>query len=363
MARVLIVDDDEVNRSLLMACLEGSGHHLQQAGSGIEALALAEAMMPDLVLLDVMMPGIDGIETTRRLKKLAGGSFLPIILITARTDRDSKLIGLSAGADEFLPKPIDRPELLLRVRNLLRLRENEVALTQQNTQHAELHRFKDELSAMIVHDLKNPLAAVISNLEFALTGTDTFQNDTRESIDEAKVASRRALRIIESLLDVTRIEAGRLDLRRRPTNVSELLGTVVNQRTLLTRARDIQVNCRGDNQQRIDVDSDLILRVIENLFDNSVRYTPSGGRIELCSTADDEHACIRVGNTGPPIPQEFRRVIFEKYGQVAPTGRTNLGLGLYFCRLATEAHGGRIWVEDTPDFPTVFGLEFPMAKA
>ncbi len=362
-AQILIVDDDKLNRSLLMAMFEGSGHQMMQASSGSEAIALATVQIPDMVLLDVMMPGLDGFETTRRLKVLAGGLFLPIVLITARKEREAKLLGLASGADEFLSQPIDKTELLLRVSNLLRLREKEVLLAHQNTNYAELHRFKEEFSQLLTHDLRNPLAAVLLNLDFATNGDTPVDAEVRESLEQAGIGTQRALRIIDSLLDVTRIESGRLELRRRPTDIPHLLHSVVNQRTMLTRARDIKVECDASSHQSFDIDSDLILRVVENLFDNSVRHTPSGGRIGLSSTVNDQGTCIRVGNTGPSIPHEFRRVIFEKYGQGAKVGRANLGLGLYFCRLAAEAHGGRIWVEDTPEFPTVFVLQLPLAQA
>src|SRR5215813_9967528 len=144
MARILIVDDSAVNRELLHAYLEGSGHELVDAATGEEALEIAERTTCDLVLLDVMMPGIDGFETARRLKQLHVTDFLPVILVTSLADQASRVLGLEAGADEFLSKPVDAQELHVRIRSLLALRAKDIALSAQNLALTELDRFKTE---------------------------------------------------------------------------------------------------------------------------------------------------------------------------------------------------------------------------
>src|SRR5438445_5812976 len=148
MAKILIVDDEPVNRELLHAYLDGSDHELIDAASGEMALVLTKEQRPDLVLLDVMMPGLDGFETTRRLKAELTNELLPVVLVTALADHESRLRGLRAGADEFLTKPVDRHELLLRVSNLLSLRAHQVALVRRNVELIELQRFREEMSAM-----------------------------------------------------------------------------------------------------------------------------------------------------------------------------------------------------------------------
>src|SRR5262249_46527856 len=146
MARILVVDDSEVNRDLIHAFLEGEAYVLFDASSGEEALEVAARAPPDLVLLDVMMPGIDGFETARRLKKAAGEDFLPVILLTSLSDQESRVRGLETGADEFLTKPVNAQELHARIRSLLRLRAKERALAEQNLRLLELDRFKNDMS-------------------------------------------------------------------------------------------------------------------------------------------------------------------------------------------------------------------------
>ena len=152
MSCILIVDNDPLNRELLHAHLDGDGNTLLEAESGESALALAATHPPDIVLLDVMMPGIGGFRTARILKERAGARFLPIILLTSLNDTLSRVEGLNHGADDFLTKPFDGVELKLRIRNLLALREKETAVF-------ELARFREEMSQLLVHDLKGPLSA------------------------------------------------------------------------------------------------------------------------------------------------------------------------------------------------------------
>jgi two-component system sensor histidine kinase/response regulator len=360
MATLLIVDDEPLNRELLHAYLDGLDHQVVDAASGEEALAVAAKARPDLVLLDVMMPGLDGFETTRRLKSAFKDELLPVVLVTALADHDSRLRGLRAGADEFLTKPVDRHELLLRVSNLLSLRSHQVTLQRRNVELVELQRFRDEMSAMVVHDLKNPLAVILANLEFVLDGGNA--SDDREALLDSRAAGHRMVRLLANLADLTRIELGKMRLSRSRFRIGEIVEPLMRQRAHLAQARDITLGTSIETDEQIFADPELISRVVENVFDNALRHTPPGGRIAVRGETASETGAVqlKIGNTGTPIPPQARDRIFEKFAQAeGDVGRMNLGLGLYFCRLAAEAHGGRIWVEETKELPTVFGLELP----
>jgi signal transduction histidine kinase len=361
MATLLLVDDEPLNRELLHAYLEPLGYDLIDAADGEEALARVDADHPDLVLLDVMMPGLDGFAVTERIKAATASEFLPVVLLTALSDRDSRVRGLRAGADEFLTKPVDRHELLLRVGNLLRLRAKERSLVSRNVELVELQRFREEMSAMLVHDLKNPLTVMLANADYLIDGLGAADRDTMEALRDSKSAGARALRLLANLLDVSKMEARQLELRRELTDVVTIIEPLVGQRMHMATARDIRIDCAIDRGARIYADRDMMARVVENVLDNAFRYTPPGGRIDIAGGAVERGVQVRIGNSGRPIPVESRSRIFEKFGQgEGQVGRMNLGLGLYFCRLATEAHGGRIWVDETPELPTVFGLELPI---
>jgi signal transduction histidine kinase len=361
---ILIVDDDPLGANLIRRYLAGSTHSLVPVTTGEQAVDLATRLVPDLVLLDYMLPGIDGVETARQLKASAYGRFLPIILLTSATEQSVKLQALKAGADEFLTKPVDPQELEVRVGNLLALRAKDLALARKNVEHAELHRFKDDMLALIAHDLKNPLAAISSNLDFVGMDAAALPTPAQEALADARTATDRATRLIHNLLDVARVEANRLELHRERQLLRALLSGIVRLRNPAMFGHEIRVQQVVAPDLAVDVDADMLTRVIENILDNSRRYTPPGGVITLGAEANGDRVRLRIGNSGPPIPMAARASIFEKFGQVsAGTGRMNLGLGLYFCRLAIEAHGGRLWVEETKELPTVFCIELPASRA
>lgn len=224
---------------------------------------------------------------------------------------------------------------------------------------AEAGRFKDELSAMIVHDLKNPLSVIVSNYDYII---DNFEGSATclEALQDSQDAARRMLRLLSNLVDVSHMEDGTIQVRPSEVNLSKLLHPVTGQRRVIARSRGITIVAAPPAALRVVVDTDLMTRVIENILDNALRHTPAGGQIELVLLGRGADVELRIGNSGSAIPFGARDSIFEKYKQGdAGIGHMNLGLGLYFCRLAVEAHGGRIWVEETARLPTVFCIRLP----
>ncbi len=229
----------------------------------------------------------------------------------------------------------------------------------KNDKLVELGRFKDEVAAMIVHDLKNPLAVIVSNSEFVIEGFDGA-SERREALEEAQTAARRMLRLLANLDDVARLEGDSLEVRVSPIDLARLLESIVEQRRVSAKTRRIAMVMTSGKDCFVTVDVDLVTRTVENLLDNAFRYVPEGGRIEIELRETDTHVEIRIGNSGPAVPADARVAIFDKYGQSGVrVGRRNLGLGLYFCRLATEAQGGRIWVDETETLPALFTVSLP----
>ncbi len=365
--KVLIVDDDVDARELLRTYLHDAGYDITEAENGEQALELATTVAPDLVLMDAMLPRMNGFEAARRIKQEHAGEFLPIVMVSTLRDQSSKLLGYRVGVDDFLSYPIDRIELGVRVAALLALRERHRALTRRNEELAELQRFRDEMSSMVVHDLKNPLSVILANLAYAIEelqpAGDRIDPDVTQSLVESQEAGRRLLRLLTNLADTARIEAHRLETVAQPSSVGRILAQIAAQRRVIATTRQIRVDVRVPVEVEATIDVDLITRAVENVVDNALRYTSSGGLIVLSATGAGDDFELAIGNDGPRIPDEARLAIFEKYGQTGRrSGRMNLGLGLYFCRLAAEAHGGTLELRETPELPTLFVFRLPLLR-
>lgn len=227
-------------------------------------------------------------------------------------------------------------------------------------QAIDLDHFRQEMFEVVVHDLKNPMAAVMANVDLLAIDLVGASDETRECVSDVQTACHRILRLISNLLEMARLESKQLRLSCRPVDLVALLATVAAQRAAQCTSRKVRIQfAELPERLHVNLDEDLFTRVLENILDNAVRYTPSGGRIEIRVEGDNCVVQIRIGNTGPAIPVSAQARIFEKFGQASISGRMNLGLGLYFVRLAIEAHGGRIWVEQTADLPAIFAIEVP----
>ena len=376
---ILVVDDNLQNREVAEGNLIGAGYAVIQAEGGAEALALLTARRPDLVLLDVLMPGMDGYETCRRIRALPEGGDVPVLFLTALGDLETHKAALESGADDFLTKPLNRTELLIRVRSLLRikrlsdeLRGNVQVIRTQRDALLAAQRQKDELTALIVHDLKNPLSSILSNVQYVQSRA-ALPVDERESLEDVLRASQAMVRLVMNLLDVSRSDDGALIPHVSAFELPELLGEICSemgrriedkgQRLELSLAPGVGV-LRGDR--------DLVRRIVENLIDNAYKYGPKRATISvevLRATMDDgaEPAVeIRVRDEGAGIPEAYRQIVFEKYGRAGGSGmreaRSSHGLGLVFCRRAATVHGGAIWIDEQATRGSCFCVRLPVAR-
>jgi len=356
---ILIVDDDEKNITLLKAYLQAEKYKIFQALNGEEALKMVNDFNPDLILLDVMMPGIDGFEVCTRLKTEEKTKMIPVVMVTALKERADRIKALEAGADDFLSKPVDRTALLARVKSLLRVKSyhdellksyKEIAL--KNERLKELERIKEGLTHMIIHDLNNPLSAIYGNLEMIKVENQNLSETELDTIDKCLAYSLGLRQMIQGLLDIHRMEEGKLQPVKELTNVTEMLADLMEQ--FIARAEMDQISLTFSNSGEVPsvrIDPNLIKRVIANLLSNAIRHTPEGGEIEVTTgfLAEKNSIAFSVKDNGNGLAPEYHQRIFDKFEQVelkdsgvkVGTG----GLGLAFCKMAVEAHGGEIWVE------------------
>ncbi|HEX2189411.1 MAG TPA: response regulator [Longimicrobiaceae bacterium] len=358
---LLVVDDDRVNVELLSDLLEAMEYRVAGAFGGEEALRVARERRPDLILLDVMMPGLNGIEVCRRLKSDPATSGIPVVFVTALSDTSDKLKAIEAGGDDFLTKPFNRPILLARIRSLLRLKAAGDELERSYRKLQELERLRDDLTRMIVHDLKAPLAAILGTLELAVDGDlGTLSPKQRRLLGDARERGDDMLRMVDNLLEIARLEESEVRLQLRELEAASLLRDVAEEWRVPAERRGASVAVDGAQPLSLRADEGLLRRVLGNLVGNAVRHGGEGVRIRLRAEPDaDSGVRFTVTDDGAGIAPEFQEVIFRKYGSV-PAGEASSGLGLTFCKLAVEAHGGRIWVRSARGAGSEFAFVLPL---
>jgi two-component system sensor histidine kinase/response regulator len=351
MPTVLVVDDNSENRALARATLEDEGYRVVLATTGVEAIAAAEAEHPDCILMDVRMPALDGIAACERIRALPGGDTIAVIFVTAQRDVDTFDRALAAGGDDFITKPYRPAELLVRLQTALRLRRIAIErgelfaqLKQQRDALQRLELQKEQLVAFLVHDLKNPVNAIDLTAQGVERDAQASER-TRRAIGKIREETRALLRMITNLLDISKADEGRLAPSLQTIEVDQLVQGVLDE--LGARATRSNVKIRPELTAReLRGDPDLISRVLANLVDNAIRHAPEDSEVVIKAAAVDHAVELRVIDSGPGVPPELRDSVFERFRSGETATRTNRGLGLAFCKLAVEAHGGRIWIED-----------------
>jgi signal transduction histidine kinase len=362
--RILIVDDEARNRELLHDLLELEGHVILEATGGQEAIDLLGTEPADVVLLDVNMPVMDGFEATRRLRANPRTASLPILLVTALAEREQRLRGIAAGANDYVVKPIDGQDLRLRVRNALHLSRLHTELAARYDELAQLENLRDSLVHMIVHDLRSPLTGLIAYLQLIELdlGAAGAAPELLQSIGEARVVALNLGDMITNVLDVSRLEAGAMPLAVEPFEVGEIIAAAVAGVGGVALRGRIEVR-NGSAPVTVHGDRILLRRVIVNLLANALKFSPKDEPVVVSIRPTADAVTIVVTDRGQGVPAEYRDVIFEKFGQLAAVENRSVpstGLGLAFCKLAVTAHGGSIGVDSEIGNGSSFWVTLPL---
>jgi two-component system sensor histidine kinase/response regulator len=343
---ILIVDDTPANVLLLVRMLTERGYKPRPVLSGKLALEAARREPPDLILLDITMPEMNGYELCEQLKADAALKAIPVIFISSLNETIDKVKAFRVGGVDYVTKPFQFEEVYARVQTHLQLRR--------------LEKLRDDLTHMVIHDLSNPLSAIFYCLD--MLKFDEAQNlsaSTQKIVALARLSAEELNNIIRSILDVNKMGAGEMKLQHEPCDLDTLIRGVLATTQPLLENRTVTLDT-PESSLTVAADFGLIRRVLQNLLSNALRYTPAGGNVRIVVTSSISEIRIAITDAGPGIAPEYHQRIFEKFGQVEDLDhRLGTGLGLTFCKLAVEAHGGRIGVESEVGKGSTFWFALP----
>lgn len=363
--RILVVDDSADNSFLIQAILEEEDYKVDIADSGMAALAKIDEFPPDLILLDVMMPGMDGYEVTRRIRENEKLPFIPILLITAY-DQPSVAKGLDTGADDFIRKPVEFDELLARVRSLLRLKHSV-------DERDHIARQREDFVSRLAHDLRTPLVAADRMMSLFRQGAlGELSPDMNDAIATMARSNQNLLQMVNTLLEVYRLEAGRKSFSFAPVDLRDLVKEVTQELAPLAADKNIDLKLEDPQSQPLEAqvlgDRLELHRVLTNLVGNAIKFTDSGYiSVSLTTTPTTSAGApgwvvIKVTDTGTGISAEDQAMLFERFRQ-GHHRRSGSGLGLYLSRRIIETHKGTVDLESELGKGSTFTVRLPAKQS
>ncbi len=367
-AKILIVDDIKANRDILKYLVVSLGHTPLIVENGRSALALMEDQLPDIILLDIIMPEMDGYEVLNYIKDNSNLRHIPVIMISAIDEIDSVVKCIEKGADDYLTKPFKSALLKSRIGACLEkkwLRDREMQLHEKLLENYDAlknaERARDTMVHMIVHDLRNLLSIVLGHaqiLQVSINDDDTDKEEISNCLEGIIVSSEEMSSLIRTILDVSKLESGELPVSFSTINASQVIKGLCKQydRQAQKKGAFLSIKTESDNLM-VKADKSLLSRILQNLVNNAFKHTTKGTNVTMSAKRDGENIVFSVTDNGPGIPGKYKDKIFDKYFQIE-TGdkrkKHGIGLGLTFCKMATEAQGGKIWVESQEGKGTSF---------
>lgn len=340
-SKILVVDDEPANVFLLEGILEGEGYSAGSVSNGMDALKAVEADPPDVILLDLMMPGMSGFEVLDKLAEEEKTRDIPVVIISAKTDVEDVKVGLDRGAMDYIKKPINETDLLARLRTALRLKNKEDALKR-------MIRLKNQFVSIVSHDLRAPLSHMIlygQVLSEKKSLSEGLKPEHREFLEYVTGEANRLIDYVEKLLNLAYLESGKLQLKKGEHELSGLMDETAKIYSAKMENKGVLLKKEYTDGINVEVDRTLFMQVISNLLNNAVKFTPAEGTITMKTLKSDGKVLIKIADTGVGIKPEFQDRLFtefQKYFSKGTEGEKGTGLGLSICKKILETHGFEI---------------------
>jgi signal transduction histidine kinase len=348
-ATILVVDDSHVNLKVLIDYLTHANFRVLVATQGLTALQQAQRLPPDLILMDVMMPEMDGFETCRRLKALDETREVPVIFMTALSEINNKARAFEAGAVDYVTKPFQQEEVLMRINTHLTLQRQKKELRQLNEQLAELNAAKNRFFSIIAHDLKGAFTPLLSYSQLLIESVelDNFQ-DIKQVAYGLQSATRSTFKLLENLLSWARLQSGMVELQPRLLDLCGLVEETLQFLQTTAQQKEISLSHAVDPEILAYADPNMVSTVLRNLISNALKFTYPGGSVAVSAHPHGDMVELVVADTGIGINSDYLTRLFridQSYRRAGTDNEKGTGLGLILCKELIEKNGGRIWAE------------------
>ena len=356
-SKILIVDDVEENVDILNQYFSAKGFQTILAYGGAQAVEKAERERPDVILLDIMMPDVDGFRVCEILKKeRTHFKNIPIILVTAKEDIESKIKGLSLGAEDYVTKPFDIKELEARVKSALRLKK---ALDELK----DLNELKNQFLGMASHDIKSPISRIGKIVDILLKNKASLKSEQLEQLKKIQEEAQGVFNLISDLLNVVKIETGKMGLELEKIALDKLVEEVFRMNQISADIKKVEIAVQMDKDvPKILADPARLLEVLENLLTNAIKFTPSGKKITFHLKKAKGGIEFSIQDEGVGIPKNELPRLFDRFSRLSPqptSGEKGTGLGLSICKQIVDLHKGKIDVQSEVGQGTLFTVFLP----
>ena len=364
--KVLVVDDSEFELQLVDFILQEKNYQTVLAGNGTDALIILETLTPDLILLDIILPDFDGFEVCKKLKTIDKLKDIPVIFFTSLSNIDDIVKGFEAGGVDYVTKPFNTDELLVRIKTHLDLINSKRKIELQARELSQANALKDKMFSVISHDLRSPVSSIKLALDFISKGlvkpTDELFNETIKGLvkttDEAYILLENLLGWAKSQSNILTVFPESLDLKSLASSIAGLL-------KLNSENKKISIENNIPEGITVFADMQMIQSVLRNLLSNALKFTPENGSIEMNALEMNTEVIISIKDSGFGISEPSLKRIFDQDQPVKTLGtnkESGSGLGLILCKDFVEKNGGRIWVESEKGKGSTFSFTVPVNR-